>query len=132
MPSCYRWWMLRHRSSMALLVLLAGHAMGCGGDAVLEPDPSGAGTTVDVEVTLDGLRAVFCYCLHGCGPGISGHLAFTLSNRGPKSIEVGLQRLELVKHGSKLVDLDHPHPFNNVPFADLAAGASREYDFPLQ
>lgn len=112
-------------------------AAACGGDATVD-SPSGGGSAEAaerIEVALDFLDATLCNCLHGCGPGMSGHLNISLTNDDVVSHDVGIARIEWIPSGATIptyVDLQHPHPQNNLGPTPLAAGATRIDAFTLQ
>jgi hypothetical protein len=100
--------------------------VGCGGD--VDADANRAEPTL--AASLVSSSVVFCFCRHGCGPGLDGSLRVRVQNTG--AYPVGFEPTALHFLGPTSLDVtDQTGLLGTLP-ADVAPGASVEVVLTLQ
>ena len=84
-----------------------------------------------LDVALEASNLVFCFCRHGCGPGLDGYLKIAATNVGAKSIEVDVAGLSLSGPSTLQIDRGQGLLYNQPPFS-LAPQQAKTVTLDLQ
>jgi hypothetical protein len=105
---------------------------GCGSKTSLEVDPGLDREPARLEARLLETSVVFCHCLHGCGPGLSGQLSIDLENPHAAAQTADLSSLRLLRAGSTHTLAPHLGLLYNQPPFTLAPGAHHLLSLSVQ
>ena len=116
---------MMNRATGVVLAVLATF-VGCGGNV----DADSNGAVPSLEASLVSSSVVFCFCRHGCGPGLDGSVRVRLRNTGTDSVTFEPKALHFA--GPSTFDVsDDGGLIATVP-ATVAPGSSMDLVLTLQ
>jgi hypothetical protein len=112
-------------ASMRVLAVLVAFG-GCGGNV----DGDSKGAEPKLEASLVSSNVVFCFCRHGCGPGLDGYIRVLVRNTGPDAVTFEPTALHF--DGPSNFDVSDEGGLLGTMPATVAAGSSAEVVLTLQ
>lgn len=114
------------KRAAGLVLAVVAAFVGCGGNV----DADSNGVAPELEATLVSWDVVFCFCRHGCSPGLDGNARILVRNTG--TVPVGLEPTALHFDGPSSFDVSDQSGLLGPLPADVAPGASTELVLTLQ